>query len=100
LRMRRALEEYRIMGIKTNIPFHQRILDSHRFMAGQFDTTFVEQRFSLREDLPPDQMRIAAIIATLVAHQENLRAGQLMRLDSQGPGRSRWKWGTRRHLGL
>jgi acetyl-CoA carboxylase biotin carboxylase subunit len=99
LRMRRALEEYRIMGIKTNIPFHQRILDSHRFMAGRFDTTFVEQRFSLREDLPPDQVRIAAIIATLVAHQENLRAGQLMRLDSQGPGRSRWKWGTRRHLG-
>jgi len=100
LRMRRALEEYRIMGIKTNIPFHQRIIDSHRFMAGQFDTTFVEQRFSMREDLPPDQARVAAIIATLVAHQDNLKAGQLMRLDSQGPGRSRWKWGARHHLGV
>src|SRR5574341_739339 len=36
LRMRRALEEYRIMGVKTNIPFHQRLLDSPRFMGGQF----------------------------------------------------------------
>lgn len=100
LRMRRALEEYRIMGIKTNIPFHQRLLDSHRFMGGQFDTTFVERGFSLSEDLPPEQVRIAAIIATLVAHQESLKAGQAMRVDSQSQGRSRWKWGRRRHLGL
>ncbi len=99
LRMRRALEEYRIMGIKTNIPFHQRILDSHRFMAGQFDTTFVEQKFSMREDLPPERARIAAIIATLVAHQDNQRAGQLIRLNSEAHGPSRWKWGIRRHLG-
>jgi acetyl-CoA carboxylase biotin carboxylase subunit len=99
LRMRRALEEYRIMGIKTNIPFHQRILDSHRFMAGQIDTTFVEKRFSLGEDLPVEQARIAAIIATLVAHHDSLKAGQLMRLDDQAHGRNRWKWGARRHLG-
>jgi len=100
LRMRRALEEYRIMGIKTNIPFHQRILDSHRFMAGQFDTTFVEQRFSMQEDIPPEQARMAAIIATLVCHQQSLKAGQLMRWDSQTQGRNRWKWGIRRHLGV
>ncbi|MCA9921573.1 MAG: acetyl-CoA carboxylase biotin carboxylase subunit, partial [Anaerolineales bacterium] len=47
LRMRRALEEFRIMGVKTNIPFHQHMLDSHRFMTGQFDTKFVEERFSM-----------------------------------------------------
>jgi acetyl-CoA carboxylase biotin carboxylase subunit len=96
LRMRRALEEYRIMGIKTNIPFHQRILDSHRFMAGQFDTTFVEEKFSMREDLPPEQARLAAIIATLVAHQHSLKAGQLLRLDGEASGSNRWKWGPRR----
>jgi acetyl-CoA carboxylase biotin carboxylase subunit len=99
LRMRRALEEYRIMGIKTNIPFHQRILDSHRYMAGQVDTTFVENRFSINENIPPEQPRIAAIIGTLVAHQESLKAGQLMRVDAQTSGQNRWKWGIRRHLG-
>jgi acetyl-CoA carboxylase biotin carboxylase subunit len=99
LRMRRALEEYRIMGIKTNVPFHQRILDSHRFMGGQFDTTFVEQKFSIREDLPPERARIAAIIATLVAHRDNKMAGQLIRRNGEAQRRSRWKWVTRRHLG-
>jgi hypothetical protein len=68
-------------------------------MAGQFDTTFVEQKFSLREDLPPERARIAAIIATLVAHQDNQRAGQLIRLNGEARGPSRWKWGIRRHLG-
>ena len=47
LRMRRALEEYKILGVRTNIPFHQRLMDSHRFMGGQYDTRFVEERFSL-----------------------------------------------------
>jgi acetyl-CoA carboxylase biotin carboxylase subunit len=100
LRMRRALEEYRIMGIKTNIPFHQRILDSHRFMAGQFDTTFVERKFYMSEDLPPEQARTAAIIATLIAHQDNKKAGQLIRLNGEARGSGRWKWGARRHLGV
>ena len=37
LRMRRALEEYRILGVKTNIPFHQQIMESYRFFTGNFD---------------------------------------------------------------
>ncbi|HEY5903735.1 MAG TPA: acetyl-CoA carboxylase biotin carboxylase subunit, partial [Anaerolineales bacterium] len=53
LRMRRALEEYRIVGVRTNVPFHQMMMDSHRFMAGQYDTRFVEERFSL-ESLEED----------------------------------------------
>src|SRR4029078_9592341 len=32
LRMRRALEEYRLLGVKTNIPFHQNLLESPRFL--------------------------------------------------------------------
>ncbi len=47
LRMRRALEEYRILGVQDQHPFHQTLMDSHRFMAGQFDTRFVEERFSM-----------------------------------------------------
>ncbi len=92
LRMRRALEEYRILGVKTNIPFHQRILDSTRFMAGQYDTRFVEERFSLegeeegREALRP----IAAVLATLVAHRESQRASQIVRRGERDV--SNWKW--------
>ncbi len=92
LRMRRALEEYRIVGVRTNIPFHQNIIDSHRFMAGQFDTQFVEQRFSMeaadrgRETLP----EIAALMATLVAHQQTERSAHVIQRNERDT--SNWKW--------
>ena len=72
LRMRRALEEYRLLGVKTNIPFHQNMMDSHRFMAGNFDTRFVEERFRMEqaEEGQGDDSAIAAILATLVAHRQ------------------------------
>jgi acetyl-CoA carboxylase biotin carboxylase subunit len=43
-RLRRALSEYVIEGIKTNIPFHQRLLQHECFLSGDFDTTFVDRR--------------------------------------------------------
>jgi acetyl-CoA carboxylase biotin carboxylase subunit len=39
----RALNEYVIEGIKTNIPFHRRVLVFPAFEAGQYDTRIVEQ---------------------------------------------------------
>jgi acetyl-CoA carboxylase biotin carboxylase subunit len=95
LRMRRALEEYKIVGVHTNIPFHQSLMDSHRFMGGQFDTRFVEERFSMeaaeegKETLP----HIAAIIATLVAHQRTQRAAHVINRGERDT--SNWKWISR-----
>jgi acetyl-CoA carboxylase, biotin carboxylase subunit len=43
LRIRAALHEYLIDGIKTNIPLHLRILDDPDFVAGQFGTDFLER---------------------------------------------------------
>jgi len=42
-RMRRCLEMMVIEGIKTNIPMHLRILDDPDFLAGRFDTSFMER---------------------------------------------------------
>jgi len=44
-RMRRALDETSIDGIKTTIPFHQRLLRDERFIRGEVHTTFVEDVF-------------------------------------------------------
>jgi len=44
-RMRRALDECVIEGIKTTIPLHRRILDDPDFQKGRFSTAFLE-RFS------------------------------------------------------
>jgi acetyl-CoA carboxylase biotin carboxylase subunit len=92
LRMRRALEEYKILGVKTNIPFHQTLMDSTRFMAGQFDTRFIEERFSM-EDAEEGRARqpvIAAILGTLVAHRQTQLASQIVRRGERDT--SNWKW--------
>jgi acetyl/propionyl-CoA carboxylase alpha subunit len=92
LRMRRALEEYRIVGVRTNIPFHQTLMDSHRFMGGQFDTRFVEERFSMDDAMEANEANseIAAILATLVSHNENERSAQKVRRNERDA--SNWKW--------
>jgi acetyl-CoA carboxylase biotin carboxylase subunit len=42
-RMRRALDVMLVEGIKTNIPLHRRVLDDPDFVAGRFDTRFMER---------------------------------------------------------
>ena len=90
--MRRALDEFKIIGIRTNIPFHQRLMYSTSFMAGQYDTRFVEERFSMEsaEEAKEDLTEVAAIIATLVAHQQTQRAAQIIQRNERDT--SNWKW--------
>jgi acetyl-CoA carboxylase biotin carboxylase subunit len=93
LRMRRALEEYRIVGVRTNIPFHQTMMDSHRFMGGQYDTRFVEERFSMPHselDGQSSQPEIAAVFATLIAHQAAQRSAEFVMPSERDT--SNWKW--------
>ena len=42
LRMKRALQEFVIEGIKTTIPFHIKLMDDERFKSGDFNTSFME----------------------------------------------------------
>ena len=95
LRMRRALEEYRVVGVRTNIPFHQVMMDSHRFMGGQYDTRFIEERFSMEdaEEYVEDYSEAAAILATLVAHRETEKAAQFVQRNERDT--SNWKWVSR-----
>ena len=95
LRMRRALAEYRVVGVRTNIPFHQTMMDSHRFLSGRYDTRFVEEEFDMEEmvegkETHPD---IAAIIATLVKHEQTERSAHVVRRNARDT--SNWKWLSR-----
>jgi len=53
-RMRRALDEYRIEGIRTTIPFHRRVVRHPAFLAGDLDTAFIERHRA--ELIPRDDM--------------------------------------------
>ena len=42
-KMQRALDEYIIEGVKTTIPFHQKLMRHDRFRSGDFTTKFLEE---------------------------------------------------------
>lgn len=42
LKMKRALDEYIIEGVKTTIPFHQKLMQNPKFIEGDFTTKFME----------------------------------------------------------
>jgi pyruvate carboxylase subunit A len=50
-RMKRALYEYVIPGIHTNIPFHKAVMENPRFVKGELETHFVEQEITLLDDI-------------------------------------------------
>jgi acetyl-CoA carboxylase biotin carboxylase subunit len=58
-RMRRALDEYYITGIKTTVPFHSAIMRNADFRNGKYDTGFVERLMSSDNfSLPPTSLRL------------------------------------------
>ena len=45
-RAKRALEEFKVEGIKTTIPFHQKVLENKKFVEGEFDTSFIDKHIN------------------------------------------------------
>jgi acetyl-CoA carboxylase biotin carboxylase subunit len=73
-RMARALDEYRVGGIKTNLPFHRRVMRNAAFRAGDYDTGFIEREkaelcapLDGESDLLDDALVAAAIHAASAA---------------------------------
>ena len=51
LRMRRALYEYIILGVDTNIVLHKAIMENPRFVSGDLDTDFITREVGLLADM-------------------------------------------------
>lgn len=64
--MRRALDEYQILGVTTNLDLHRALMNSPRFFGGQVHTRFLEEE---RLTLPPpeDDEVLAAALAVVLA---------------------------------
>jgi len=91
LRMRRALDEFRITGVTTTIPLHIQLMHSTRVQAGKISTKFLENDFTFNEDFDPEHLKVAAVAATLLAHQKQQQA---ILLHQVGP--SPWRLYGRR----
>ena len=75
-RMERALSEYVVTGLRTNISFHQRLMAHPEFRAGRYDTGFIERFKSALlgyAELDPHEERDMAAAIALAVHQETRR---------------------------
>ena len=63
--MRRALNEFKVGGIKTTIPLHQRILKNEYFCTGDIDTRFIRNHFSKYvQPMTPAQLKASKTAKT------------------------------------
>jgi acetyl-CoA carboxylase biotin carboxylase subunit len=94
-RMRRALMEYTVQGIKTTIPFHQRVMADPDFLRGDIDTTYIDRRFAGRPHAWDESQRDVALVAAAIhAHlRDQARAGTPAR--GERAAESTWKLAAR-----
>jgi len=86
-RMRRALSEYVITGIRTNLAFHDALLRHPEFVAGRYDTGFIERNRSELGPVPiAPERRDALAVATAVAAMQAERAAYSTRTTGSGGG--------------
>jgi acetyl-CoA carboxylase biotin carboxylase subunit len=94
VRMQRALSEYVITGIRTNLAFHDALLRHPEFVAGRYDTGFIERyRGELFSPAPmPTERRDALAVATAVAaqHLERAASSKNASAGSRGAALSPW----------
>ena len=112
-RMRRALSEYQVVGVRTTLPFARWLMDHPRFIAADISTDFVAEEWSsggvmnhvrtaqfIAPSLDTDEAgtvnqppaQVAALVGSLLMN-ENVEAEKLRRqpaVDTNGSG-SRWR---------
>ncbi|HEX6796445.1 MAG TPA: acetyl-CoA carboxylase biotin carboxylase subunit [Ktedonobacterales bacterium] len=117
-RLRRALDEFDLAGVRTTIPFHQWLTRNPRFLAGDFSTDFIAEEWhpERTEEIQPESdatatsaategerltpEQIAALVAAIAAQSEVQARAQRLHgaaSDSGTSGRgSAWKLAGRR----
>ena len=87
-RMRRALAEYEIGGIKTTLPFFREVVRDEDFIAGRIDTGFIPrwQERRVKTEIDPESRDLAVIAAALATSARSERDASPVR--SQAP--SKW----------
>ena len=94
-RMRRALREYEVGGIKTTLPFFREVMDDPEFVEGKLDTGFIERFMTRRENEPPLEIqKDMAIIAAALRVRESTSSGKVPRSNSHA--KSNWAEAGRR----
>lgn len=90
-RMTRALEEYLLVGVKTNINACKWIINHPKFVEGDFDTHFIQNYFGKYSNKKDDDLlNVLALSAVLVKTHQKEKANVMLNYDNQS--KDSWKY--------
>ncbi len=98
-RLKRALSEFVVKGIKTSIPFHQKVLRHPVFLKGHYDTGFIDAYMAggsgggIEIEGDRDEVRrVAFMVAAIAAYRrDKQRAGRAAVGSGDAGARDSWK---------
>jgi len=104
-RLRRALDEYKIVGVRTTIPFARWLMDHPRYIAGDMSTDFIAEEWDTRNKAAAEPVaeisaaQIAAIAASVLmqGHVENEQQRRQPVSEGQGDA-NKWRDTGRREV--
>jgi len=94
-RMRRALAQYRVVGVSNNINFLSRLVALPSFANAELDTGLIEREHGLLfppQEVVPDEVWLVAALAELLHEQRNANAKFATAADRGSPWRSLDGW--------
>jgi len=94
-RLDRALGEYVIQGITTNIPFLRAILAHPRFLNGNYDTGFLPSEHQVLTASADQKLEQVALIAAAVFSQDKALKRAVPTAGGLQRGLSPWRLGAR-----
>jgi len=101
-RMRRALSEYIVTGIRTNLAFHEKLFTHPDFVAGNYDTGFIERHKELLLGYPlvpeADREKVAVAVAIAAARMERATGASSAVTGESGSRLSPWVASQRARL--
>ncbi|MDQ3021477.1 MAG: acetyl-CoA carboxylase biotin carboxylase subunit [Bacteroidota bacterium] len=91
-KMKRALAEYKIIGINTNIHFLIKLLECNEFINGSYHTQFIEKEFlqrQLSKDKINEEIKTAISLAS-VLFKDNKKPKLKLNLNSNSHSKNNW----------
>lgn len=103
-RLKRALREFVVQGIRTSIPFHLKVLDHPKFLEGHYDTGFINDHLAGGKGFPQEKTRerdVAIALGAIAAYEngKNKTMSSLAGTANKSADFSAWKeYGRRRQM--
>lgn len=85
-KMKRALRDYKIYGVKTNISFLLSLLEDESFIKGDYNTQYIEKVFlpswNRTKVMPPEDIEVAIALSAMIYKETNQRSADKLLSDS------------------